>query len=77
MGADNNTPRGGFGFGRAAPEPDAARGAAARKEAAPYTVSRLNAEVRRALRDQFGAVRVIGEISGLKRAASGLSLIHI
>lgn len=36
-----------------------------------YTVSRLNAEVRRLLCNTFGFVRVVGEISGFKRYPSG------
>ncbi len=39
--------------------------------APPFSVSELSASLRRTVEDRFGHVRVRGEISGFKRAASG------
>jgi exodeoxyribonuclease VII large subunit len=39
--------------------------------AAPFTVSELSLALKRTVEDSFGHVRVRGEISGWKRAASG------
>ena len=41
------------------------------------SVSEISTSIKRELETRFDRVRVRGEISGLKRAASGLSLIHI
>ena len=49
----------------------AARSAPARNPLPEYTVSELGAAIRRTLEGNFERVRVRGEISGLKRAASG------
>lgn len=55
------------------PEDDARLVAAARPgdNAAPLSVSDLSARLKRAVEQGFGHVRVRGEISGFKRAASG------
>ena len=39
--------------------------------AAPLTISEISALLKRAVEDRFGYVRVRGELSGVKRAASG------
>ena len=39
--------------------------------APPFSVSELSAALKRTVEDAFGHVRVRGEISGCKRAASG------
>src|SRR5688500_19472813 len=39
--------------------------------AAPLTVSEISAVLKRTVEDRFGFVRVRGELSGVKRAASG------
>jgi exodeoxyribonuclease VII large subunit len=57
-----------------AASPDAARLVAASRpgdNAAPLTVGELSAQLKRAVEQGFGHVRVRGEISGFKRAASG------
>ena len=45
------------------------------------SISEISALLKRTVEDRFGFVRVRGELSGVKRAASGhlylLSLIHI
>ncbi|WP_083550493.1 exodeoxyribonuclease VII large subunit [Sphingorhabdus lutea] len=39
--------------------------------APPFTVSELSASLKRSIEDQFGRVRIKGELSGYKRATSG------
>ena len=39
--------------------------------AAPLTVSEISGRLKRAVEERFGFVRVRGELSGVKRAASG------
>ena len=39
--------------------------------AAPLTISEISALLKRTVEDRFGYVRVRGELSGVKRAASG------
>jgi exodeoxyribonuclease VII large subunit len=39
--------------------------------AAPFTISEISAMLKRAVEDRFGFVRLRGELSGVKRAASG------
>lgn len=56
--------------------PDATAGALVAKDAAgdnaaPLSVSAISAALKRVVEDQFGHVRIRGELSGVKRAASG------
>lgn len=56
--------------------PDATAGALLAKDtagdnAAPLSVSAISAALKRVVEDQFGFVRIRGELSGVKRAASG------
>ena len=44
---------------------------AAGDNAAALSVSEISAALKRVVEDQFGFVRVRGELSGVKRAASG------
>ena len=54
---------------------DSAGGLVARERAGdnaePLTVSALSALLKRTVEDRFGYVRLRGELSGVKRAASG------
>ncbi len=56
--------------------PDATAGALVAKDAAgdnaaPLSVSEISAALKRVVEDRFGFVRIRGELSGVKRAASG------
>ena len=44
---------------------------ASRPNVAEFTVSELSGALKRTIEDAYGYVRVRGEISGFKRAASG------
>ena len=45
--------------------------AAAGDNAAPLSISEISALLKRTVEDRFGFVRLRGELSGVKRAASG------